>query len=148
LPEVKNILVLGTGLASMVHVVNGKGFFPDFTLIEKDKVVLQWAMEFLGDAPKSQVEPVCEDAAAFMKRNTRKYSLIFIDIFNSKRVPGFVFTESFLALCRDSLAPGGHLAFNYIINDKQEWDAVQQNFSRIFPGYRVISRSVNKILVI
>ncbi len=82
-----------------------------------------------------------------MQRSTEKFDLVFIDIFNSKVVPAFVITESFLTLCRNSVAAGGHLAFNYIVNDEQEWQELQHVFSGVFPGYQVISRNVNKILV-
>jgi spermidine synthase len=83
-----------------------------------------------------------------MQRNTVKYDLVFIDIFNGMAVPGFVFTEHFLQHCRSSMADGGHLAFNYIVANNEEWAEVQRAFGVAFPGYKVISRSTNKILVV
>src|ERR1044071_5243470 len=47
LGRVRNVLVLGTGLASAVHILNAKGFRPQFTLVEIDNLVLAWAREFL-----------------------------------------------------------------------------------------------------
>ena len=53
----------------------------------------------------------------------------------------------FLEKCRNSIAPGGHLAFNYIVNDEQEWQQVKDTFTRIFPPNKIIASSVNRILI-
>ncbi|MCF8450437.1 MAG: hypothetical protein K9G49_11265 [Taibaiella sp.] len=148
LPQVQNVLVLGTGLGSLVQVITGKGYKPSFTLVERDKVVLKWALELVALDVAERLVPVCEDAATYMQRNKLQYSLVFIDIFNSNVVPTFVYSEGFLQQCRDSVAPGGHLAFNYMVIDKKEWEEVQRVFSIVFPGYKVINRGVNKILVV
>jgi spermidine synthase len=148
LPQVQQVLVLGTGLGSLVQVIDRKGYKPFFTLVELDKVVLKWALELVTAEAAERIVPVCEDAATYMRRNKRQYNLIFIDIFNSNIVPAFVYSEEFLLQCRESVAPGGHLAFNYMVIDKKEWEAVQRVFSIVFPGYKVISRGVNKILVV
>ena len=87
------------------------------------------------------------DANAFIEQNNVKYELIFIDIFSGRVVPGFVTTAVFLQQCRDSLAPGGHLAFNYIINDDRHWESVQNICSLIFPGYTAISMGINRIII-
>ena len=47
LPAVKHALVLGTGLASAVHVMKQTGNSPDFTLVEYDSTILKLAMEYL-----------------------------------------------------------------------------------------------------
>jgi spermidine synthase len=146
MPEVKNVLVLGTGLGSMVQVMIRKGYDPEFTLVEKDKLILKWAMEFAPEGMKAQ--PVCEDAHTYMMGNMTHYDLVFIDIFNGRHVPRFVYSESFLTMCRDSLAPGSHLAFNYMVNDWQEWQTVQRIFGLVFPGYQVLERGENRVLVV
>ena len=147
LPSIKNVLVLGTGLGSMVRVMKKKGYEPRYTLVEKDKVVLQWALELADTEVAGKIDPVCDDAGDFMQRNTKKYDLVFIDVFNGRVVPEFVSTPDFLKQCRDSLAQGGYLAFNYIVNDVQEWEQLQNIFAGIFPGYHVFSKSINRILI-
>lgn len=139
--------MLGTGLASMVRVMHKKGLFPRFTLVEIDKVVLQWAMELLPLNERTSIEPVCANAMAFMERNTAQYDLIFIDIFNARVVPDFVFTPAFLKLCRSAMTPVGWLAFNYIINDDEQWDRVQNTFLSIFPDTEIIATDMNRILI-
>ena len=149
LPGAKTALVLGAGLGSVVYVLRKKGCHPTFTLVEKDKVVLQTAMElFSAVSPQPAIEPVCADAQAFMAGNTAKYDFLFLDVFNGRVVPPFVTTSEFLAQCRAAIAPGGHLAFNYMINDAREWEKVKLVFTGVFPGYKEIDLGINRVLVV
>lgn len=149
LPQLKDVLLLGTGMGSLVYVLKRKGYNPAFTLVEKDEVVLSWAMELFGDTlSDTTITPVCEDAQSFIATDNSRYDLIFIDIFNGRYVPPFVITESFLKHCKAHLSDGGHLAMNYIVNDTDEWAKLQKLFAEIFPAYRVVSRSVNKVLLV
>ncbi len=146
-PYMRSVLVLGAGLCSMVHVIRRKETDPFFTLVEKDKVVLEWAMEFLEPNGPEKTQPICNDAYIFMQENTAKYDFVFIDVFKGREVPDFVFTQDFLQQCRNSLMPGGHVAFNYIVNNEQEWDVVQGVFSGVFPGNRIVKNGLNRILI-
>ena len=146
LPAMKEVLVLGSGLGSMVTVILSKGCSPRFTLVEYDKVVLRWALEFL-EGSNARTEAVCTDAALYMARNTARYDLIFIDIFNGRVVPDFVTGEAFLSQCRDSLTAGGHIAFNYMVNDKSEWEQTLAKVAVVFPSYKVIKNGVNRIII-
>ena len=145
LPAVGNVLVLGAGLGSIVEVMRARGYFPHYTLVEKDKTVLAWAMEILGE--DASLEPVLGDAGAFMADNERKYDLVFVDVFKGKAVPDFVTSLLFLRQCRDSLSPGGRLALNYIEAHKKQWDKVQRVFAKVFPGSHNVSKDINRILI-
>jgi spermidine synthase len=149
LPNVQSVLVLGAGLGSIVYVLRKRRIKPRFTLVEKDKTVLQMALElFATITPQPEIEPVCADAQNYMAQNSAKYDLIFLDVFSGRVVPDFVTTPGFLSLCRNSIAEGGHLAFNYIINDEQEWQNVKQTFASVFPGYRELDLGINRVLVV
>ncbi len=148
IPSVKSVLILGGGIGSMVRVLKDKVYDPHYTIVEKDKVVLQWAMELFEQEKSLRIEPVCNDAQVFMEQNTGKYDLIFVDIFTSRVVPDFVTTERFLDLCQYSLMPGGHFAVNYIINYKPDWENVKQLFTKLFPDHSEIDLGINRILVI
>ncbi len=147
LPSMRTVLVLGAGLCSMVRVIRRKNYDPFFTLVEKDKVVLQWAMELLESGLSEKIRPVCADAEVFMQTNASKYDFVFLDIFKGRVVPDFVCKAEFLEKCRNSIAPGGHLAFNYIVNDEQQWQQVKDTFTSIFPQNKIIATSVNRILI-
>ncbi len=123
------------------------GYDPNYTLVEKDKTVLGWAIEILGKGNSPKLEPVCRDAEAFMAENQRKYDLVFVDIFKGRTVPDFATTALFLKQCRDSLAPGGVLAFNYIEGDKREWEEVRGAIAGVFPGCQLVSQDDSRILI-
>ena len=144
---VKTVLALGTGLGSLPQIMNRRGYHPHFTLVEYDKVVLQWAMELLEGKNKSKLTPVCADAKLFMSRNMEHYDLVFIDIFNSREVPSFVTTTHFLSQCRKSLNPGGHAAFNYMIDSPEEWIRVQEVFKAVFPVHTILDLGINRVFV-
>lgn len=147
LPKVKKVLLLGVGLGSTASMIRQRGYNPAFTLVELDEVILELAMERLSADPATKLEAVCANAEQFVATNTRQYDLIFIDIFNSRTVPPFVSTLSFLSNCRKALAEGGHVAFNYIINDHADWEHTQKNFASVFPKHHVISSDINRLFV-
>jgi len=145
--QVKRVLALGTGLGSIVQIIRAKGYNPHFTLVELDKIVLQWAMEFMGSRGADKLRPVCADAGTFMGSNTELFDLVFIDIFNSRSVPVFVRSAAFLLQCKAALAPGGHVAFNYMIDDPVEWIDVQDVFTAVFPDHKILDLGINRILI-
>jgi hypothetical protein len=147
LPAAKSVLVLGAGLGSIVQVMRARGYAQHYTLVERDKTVLGWALDILGDGNEQMLNPVCQDAESFMAENQHKYDLVFVDIFNGRTVPDFVTAPLFLRRCRDSLSPGGRLALNYIEVHKCKWEKAQKVIANVFPGCRLVSRNDNRILI-
>jgi predicted membrane-bound spermidine synthase len=148
LRDVKTVLVLGAGIGSIVRVLRSRACAPCFTLVERDRTVLRWAMETLVDAARPhQLEPVAEDAEAFMAENQRKFDLVFVDLFVGRRVPHFVTTPHFLRRCRNSLAPGGRIALNFLADDEQKWSRQHESLLGIFPGAQVASARDNRIFL-
>lgn len=148
LPYVKSVLVLGGGMASIVHVFHEKHFEPNYTIVEANESILEWALEYTPNHLLANIEPVCDDAANFMSSNTRQYDLIFIDVFIGRAVPGFVVSPSFLHQCNMALSPGGHLALNYIINNELDWRQAKSSFASVFPHYAIVERNENRILLV
>ncbi len=147
LPDVNNILVLGAGLGSAVSVMHRLGYHPTFTLVDNDQLILQWALEKLGNSADHMILPVCEDARVFMQNNKQQYDLVVVDIFTGRNVPEFVTRTPFLQQCRDGTVPGGNVVLNYIINHPKQWDDFMSNFSVVFPVHKVLKNGVNRILV-
>ena len=147
LPHAKRVLILGVGLGSMVQIIRKLRLDPVFTLVEIDEVVLQLALEFLLMDKDTKIDAVCDDAAHFMVNNKAKFDLIFIDIFESRVVPDFVTSAAFLNNCRSSLADGGRLAFNYIIDDPYQLQKVVDTFDSVFPNYKILTSDINRIFI-
>ena len=147
MPGIQKVLVLGTGLGSIVDIMHAQKFYPKFTLVEIDKVILSWAIELMPPQYLRDIVPVCDDARAFLSRNTEQYDLIFIDIFFGRVVPDFVTNKAFLEQCKKHLSNRGHVAFNYIVNNENEWTGVYQTFSSVFSDCQVIKQDINRILI-
>jgi len=143
----RSVLVLGAGLGSIVHVMHARGYDPCYTLVEKDRTVLKWALETLGESDSLKLDPVCRDAESFMAQNERKYDLVFVDVFKGRAVPDFVTAPLFLMQCRDSLSLGGRLALNYIEVDNRKWERVRRLVAGVFPGCQLVSKDDNRILI-
>lgn len=147
LPTVKNVLVMGVGLGSLVEVMYNKGYRPAYTLVELDSTILKMAMEHLGANSELNLEPVCADANQFIHTTQNNYDLIFVDIFQGRVVPDFVTTTAFLQACRQHLAVGGRLAMNYIENNPAAWASTLETFRSIFPNSKIIYHNINRIFI-
>lgn len=146
LPEVKKVLVLGTGLGSAVQVMDKMGYHPDFTMVDHDSTVLEWALEALPGYG-IQITPVCADAQEYMAGNHTQFDLVIVDIFNSRIVPGFVTTPEFLALCRKSVRPGGKMIMNYIVQRNEDWVPVDKTLRKVFPQCHCIDDGLNRVVI-
>lgn len=147
LPTLKQVLVIGGGLGSMVEVLAKYKTYPAVTLVEIDKQVLQWALAHLEDKRTGTINPVCADAAIYMQHNEQQYDLVFIDLFVGRVVPEFVTKEAFLKQCQKSVQAGGYCAMNYIVNNETEWQDVQALFSKVCPTHVVLKNGLNRVLV-
>jgi spermidine synthase len=150
LPSIRSVLVLGVGLGSIVRVMQSRGVHPEFTLVEQDRTVLRWAMETLtwrNAKQTERLEPICQDAEAFMAENRRTFDLIFVDVFKGRKVPSFVTSRAFLLRCRDSLASGGRLALNYLVDDEHKWEKVWQLLEDVFSSGQVLGFRDNRIFI-
>lgn len=147
LTGVHHVLVLGTGLASAVQILEDMGFHPDYTLVDIDKVVLDLAIELMPKHNLSRIEPVCMDAQLFMLKNKTSYPLIVCDVFMGRDVPGFVSSAAFLEQCKTSLQPGGRFILNYLEKSKSLYREICLLMDRVFPGYKRIEFGINKIFM-
>ncbi|MCG2613502.1 hypothetical protein LZZ85_04385 [Terrimonas sp. NA20] len=142
-----HVLVLGTGLASAVHILEDMGFHPAYTLVDIDNDILLLAVELMPAYDLTRVELVCMDAQLFMQHNQKKYPLIVCDVFMGRNVPGFVSSATFLEQCKAGLQPGGRLILNYLEKGKPLYQEMCQLMDRVFPGYVLIEFGINKIFL-
>ena len=146
LAGVKDVLLLGTGLASAVHILSKKGFTPSYTLVEHDNVVLELAKKYLPTDVK-QVEAHCTDALSFINNNEQKYDMLIVDIFDGRVAPEFVTSEEFLLKCRQSLNSDGIFILNYIINGYPLWEDAITSIKTVFPDTQVLEYEINRVIV-
>jgi len=147
LPTFRRVLLLGAGMASTAHILAASGCNASYTLVDVNEEILRWAMEYSTPEVQESITPVCDDAKLFMSRCTEHYDLIFVDIFIGRRVPDFVTEADFLNACSRCLTADGKLAMNFIVNDKFSWELLQEQFAKVFPAYRVVTKGENRILL-
>lgn len=147
LADVNDVLVLGTGLGSAASILYKKGYDPQYTFVEYDNTILQWAMELLPKDVADKSSPVHSDASVYVETCNKQYNLLIADIFNSRVVPAFVTTEKFLKQCRRCIMPGGYFVLNYIVLQHTDWQAVEQNIRSLFPNITVLQNGINRIVV-
>jgi spermidine synthase len=147
LPGVKNILVLGAGIGSILHLLHKKRFHPDITFVDIDGEVLQWNKECTPRGYKGKIDYEVADAQAFTASDNRKFDVIFIDVFFGKTVPDFVGSIRFLDSCKHLLKPDGTIGMNYIINNIENWEQAKENFFATYKNCKVLTKDQNKILI-
>lgn len=147
LPNIENVLVLGTGLASAVHILTAKGLRPRFTLVEIDNLVLQWAEEFLPEGTGDNVTAIQQDAFQFIASCTSGYDLIIIDIFFGRDVPAAVTEPPFLAQCSARLQAGGFLILNYMERKERPAEKARIALQGLFAKVNEINFGINKVYV-
>lgn len=148
LGDVHTVLALGTGIGSIVQILNKMNQHPSFTLVDKDNMIIEWAFEILKDvSPNKDWTLVCADAAEYIDTAEQKYDMVVIDIFNSRVVPQFVTGTAFLEKCRRRLNPGGIFILNYIVSDEAGWQEVYTNLENVFHSIRVLSNDMNRIIL-
>lgn len=147
LKEAKKVLVLGAGLCSAVPIFYKAGCTAKFTLVEQNETILQWAAEYVLETCGVPYEPVCEDARQFVARNTAQFDFIFTDVFVGRYVPLFVSSPAFIDGLRHALAPGGHMALNYIVNDAVVWQQLHAYWRATFAEGDVVEKRENRILL-
>lgn len=145
--NVKDVLILGTGLGSAAQILHAKGVKPAYTFVEYDETILQWAMQTLHADVVAKSKAVCADALLFMNDYKQQQDMLVVDIFNSRVVPAFVTTEDFLKKCRRCIKPGGHFVLNYIVLKNTNWTTVEQNIKSVFPNLTILENGINRIIV-
>jgi spermidine synthase len=146
LPSLKNVLVLGSGLGSAVQIMGQRGYTPDFTLIENDEQVLEWAKDLMP-AYNGNVKMIKADAMFYLDVDREKYDLLIVDVFKGREVPEFITTKPFMEKCRSHISESGNFVLNYIIEEDQRWLKFKLILNEVFPGHTAIKNGINRIIV-
>lgn len=147
LGQKENALVLGAGLGSGLSILAKMGYYPKFTLVDIDAVVIDLANTLMDERIQFQGTFILADAEAFVAACKEKYDLLIVDVFNSRQVPEFISQTSFLMHCNALLCPNGHIITNYMIDSSVAWEDFLTNFTEVFQHVEVINLGLNRILV-
>lgn len=148
LPHIRSVLVLGTGLASAVHILHRMKLYPFIRLVEIDPTVLKWAVEFLPEQARPNVDPVAADAIEFIATETDHYDMIIVDIFFGRVVPEAATEEDFFIKCRARLNKNGRLIMNYMLHDKPAIQRLKTTLEAVFAQVEEIGFGPNRVFIV
>ena len=139
------VLMLGYGAGSLVPILRKLGIAQPITAVEWDGEVLRLAQEYFTPM-LHQVQLIREDALEFIKDPSQKYALILIDLFIDNRVPPEFLGEDFIKNVRKSLASGGSVYHNVMLNKEQE-QALVRLYQRYFTEVRTFYKYENNLVI-
>ena len=133
LPERAEVLVLGLGLGSIPELLERYiGVNYTYVAVEIDPVIIKLASRYSLPALDSPIEVVQADAMAFLQLDDRRFDLICVDVFQDATIPEHLDDAAFLALCRESLLPGGALVYNRLASSIPDRNAAKSYFTETF----------------
>lgn len=107
-----DVLFVGLGAGSMQTFLRRLHPHARVDIVEIDPEVTRVAQRLFEFRPDPAMRVHEADGRAFLRRNAKKYDLIFLDAYNDFTVPFHLTTREFLELVRDRLKPGGVVASN------------------------------------
>jgi spermidine synthase len=153
-PNPRRVLIVGLGGGAMVRFLTHHEPQVQIDAVEIDPAVVRIADEYFGVRTGGNVRVHTADAVAFIENTTDRYDLILMDAFlrpssstDATGVPTGLKTLAFLNRLKQTLAPGGVVAFNVNEHDKMADDiaAVTSAF-----GHAAVYRcppSDNKVVI-
>ena len=109
-PEAKTALQLGLGAGMTPKFLVARGL--KVTAVDVEPQIVQIARKYF--ALPDAVDVHISDARAFLRRDTNKYDLIFLDTFASESTAWHLLTRDAMADIKARLNPGGRLLVNTV----------------------------------
>jgi spermidine synthase len=132
--EPKEVLFVGLGGGSMPMYL--RLLFPQarMDIAEIDPEVVNVAEKYLSFKADEKMRVTVNDGRLFLKRNPKRYDLIFLDAYNDHAVPFHLTTREFLELVRARLKPGGVVASNVWSQGLNRYYTAQiKTYQEVFP---------------
>jgi spermidine synthase len=116
-PAPSRIAMLGLGGGSLAKYCVRTLPDTDFTAVEisPDVIALRDLFGVPPDGPRFRV--VCDDGAAFVRRDAGPYDVLLVDGFDASGQPEELCSVAFYDACRDRLADDGVLVVNLFVDD-------------------------------
>jgi spermidine synthase len=153
-PQPRRVLIVGLGGGAMVRFLTHHEPQVQIDAVEIDPVVVQLADKFFDVRSGGNVRVHTADAVKFVESTTDRYDVILMDAFlrpsgdtDTTGVPTRLKTLEFLGRLKQTLAPGGVIAFN--VNEHASMADDIASVAAAF-GHAVVYRcppSENKVVV-
>lgn len=149
--DVQNVLVLGLGLGSVIHMLEhnfDKHF--SYDCVEIDPEIIRLAEKYTLKASTSATQVFQTDAMTFVQLCQSSYDLILMDVFQNAEVPEKFESEDFLLELKSLLNVNGLILYNRMnmnYSDKKANKSFITSFSKVFPDYKELPVKDNIVLV-
>lgn len=143
----KNVLILGMGGGTIISLLRDKykKNYP-ITALEKDKVIIELAINYFKINAYPNLHIVCEDAFDYVSKTKEKYDLIISDLFVESNVPEVFASLNYLKCLRKIADKNCCVIYNKMTQKlfhKKEFAALCEDFELIFPGSSVHKFSIH-----
>lgn len=131
--EIKNVLLLGVGLCSVPLLLENK--FKKkykYTAVDIDAEVIKLAKKYATPKLESEIEFFCEDAFEFVKKRTKYYDLIIVDLFIDDLVPEQFEQEEFMEHLKQISSEKALIMYNRVTTTETAIDKTNSFFDHIF----------------
>lgn len=115
-PQNSSALVLGLGGGSIINMFEKLQYKVD--AVEIDKRMWEVAHDYFFLDSRANI--IIDDARHYIETTTKKYDIIFYDVFNGDVVPSHVLNKESFERAKSLLNPGGLIILNYIGTFKGE----------------------------
>jgi spermidine synthase len=108
----KEILILG--VAGGVNLLQARKIFPEskITAVEIDEEIVKISDNYLGGKVSESADIFYEDARLFLKKTSKKYDYIIIDIYKNGFIPEHCISKEFFELVYNRLSSNGIVNIN------------------------------------
>ena len=132
--NIKKVLILGFGMASIPIILEKMGLDYAYTAVEIDEQVIYLASKYELPYLRSPVQMICADAAQWVQISEEQFDLIAVDIFLDDVIPDRFTQSFFLENTKELLRPGGLLLYNRLANTETDLEKTRTFFEKPFKG--------------
>ena len=117
LDKPKRGLILGHGGGSLAKWL--AKYWPELELdvVEMDPSVVKAAAQYFDYTPPENHHVVVQDARTFLRNNSTRYDVVWVDVFARHLIPFHVTTQEFFEELREHVSPEGAIAVNLASSD-------------------------------
>ncbi|MBL7924827.1 MAG: fused MFS/spermidine synthase, partial [Bacteroidia bacterium] len=113
LEGVERLLILGMGGGSSIELLRTKYHYPGkIVAVELDPVIVDIAAREFGIKKNKDLNILCMDAFVYVKKRSRAFDLVLVDLFIDHRVPDEILKPDFWTALAKKINTGGQVLFN------------------------------------
>ena len=152
LPSAQNVLILGFGCGSILHLLEKKHQYNGkVTGVEYDSVILELFHKHFAQRYTTKPNLITADALDFVAHYQDSYDIIFIDLFNELENVEFIFNHNFVDNLKGITSEKGVLVFNTIKQTTRDQENISELIMSLSNHFKDVSshpfQNLNHIII-